>query len=127
LTLGSGPAGSTTCEPNFGPPQRVSFAAQVSGGGVVLLQAGALTVAPTGRISADGTSYDSRAASAGGTVLLRGDTLTLGTAQVSAEGGVEPSVFGVPTVAASPGYVIVLYRTALSGSTVPPAFSRQVP
>jgi hypothetical protein len=69
----------------------------------VLLQAGALTVAPTGRITADGTSDESRAASAGGTVLLRGDARALGSAQVSAEGGVEPSLFGGPTVAASLG------------------------
>jgi hypothetical protein len=100
-------------------------------GGIVFVRAGLLTVGASGSIKAGGSNQDCRTANTGGSIMLRGETLDLGSQLVSAAGAVtEKLVAGCvsapATIAASPGYISVFFKTSLTGTTDPAAFSLQM-
>jgi len=127
LTMGSGSGGNLTCSDVVAQgPVLVELDFSQSGG-IIYLHAGTLTLGATGSITADGIGADVRNAAAGGSIMLRGVDLSLGTGQVSAAGGVTVDNGGTnPPVSASPGYITVFFKSSLAGTTSPPAFSQQV-
>jgi hypothetical protein len=125
LTMGSGSGGNITCSDEVAVgPILVDLGFSPSGG-IIWLHAAALNVGAAGQISASGDRTD-RTTGSGGSIMLRGVDLALGSGQVVAAGGVTSNGAN-PPVAASPGYITVFFKSSLSGTTDPPAFSAQVP
>jgi hypothetical protein len=122
LTLGSGPGGGLTCDADTHEPLLVPLFLG-NAGGIVLVLADELTLTPTGSISVSPPQSPRDIAFSGGYVMLRGKSLSLGTGQVTALGGVGKGVNG-PTANvtnhAGDGY-ITLDAPAVTGTTTPPA------
>jgi hypothetical protein len=96
------------------------------GGGVVILISPSITVnSSTGSINANGgneaPSDGAGGAGAGGSVLLKGQVISLGTTKVTATGGTETSSGG----AGGTGRIHADYMTSISGTTNPTIDSRQ--
>jgi hypothetical protein len=118
LTIGSGASGSLTCENNFVGPALA--AGQQPAAGIVLLLTHQLTVGTTGSISATATEAQRDVSASGGTILIRGASLSLGTGRVTALGAVAHG-FGGLTNQSSPGYVILETGGKVEGTTDPAA------
>jgi cysteine-rich repeat protein len=126
LTFGSAQAGSYSCWNGSGPS--LTGPGQTLGGGIIALYVGGtLTVGASGQVSANGFGVPTAArsgAGAGGYVRLEATTLDLGTGRVTARGGVNYSQYGTTfTASAGAGYVALLYRDALTGTTDPPGYA----
>ena len=122
LTMGSGNAGNLTCAMGFPGPALVATGPTTSGG-VVMLLANDVEVGATGIISARGIDESRDTAASGGTIFIKGATVSLGTNRVSAIGATGTSTSGPfigQTVKASDGYVIVSSANA-TGTTTPAA------
>lgn len=122
LTLGSGPGGGLTCDADVHAPSLVPLFLGHAGG-IVLVLADEVTLTETGSISVSPPQSPRDIAFSGGYILLRGKSLSLGTGQVSALGGVGKGVNG-PTLGvtnhAGNGYV-TLDAPAVTGTTTPAA------
>jgi hypothetical protein len=122
LTLGSGPGGGLTCDADTHEPMLVPLFLGHAGG-IVLVLADEVTLTQTGSISVSPPQSPRDIAFSGGYVLLRGQSLSLGTGQVTALGGVGKGVNG-PTANltnhAGNGY-ITLDAPAVTGTTTPAA------
>ncbi len=125
VTLGSGAGGNVTCRggsfaPFLDPPATYA-------GGVVMIWSDTLTLGTAGRIDASGLD-GTRTASSGGYVLLRGSTLSLGSARVLARGAAGEAInrSGTRTNRGGDGYVVVQYRDALTGTSTPAARATRV-
>lgn len=122
LTLGSGPGGGVTCDADTHLPYLVPLFLGHAGG-IVLVLADEVTLTQTGSISVSPPQSPRDIAFSGGYVLLRGKSLSLGTGQVTALGGVGKGVNG-PTLNitnhAGDGY-ITLDAPAVTGTTTPAA------
>lgn len=129
LTMGSGSCGNLTCTGGGAGPS-LSGAGGNNAGGIVFITASTLTVSATGRILADAQPLGRDGAPSAGSVMLRGDTLSLGTNRVTAA-GVQAISGSPPTVnlvnRSSDGYVWLFFKTSLSGTTTPAAFTQQTP
>jgi hypothetical protein len=117
LTLGSGHSGNVSCVGGLPGPVLVSVGEPLAGG-IVLLIANQLNVGSTGAITASANNASRDVSASGGYVFLRGSSLSLGTARVTAVGGVATGSNG--TVAAGDGY-IVISGTMVTGTTMPTA------
>ena len=122
--MGSGCGGNLTCNGVAHPPSLVPDGEQA--GGIVVLLGGNVAVSASGAITANGQSIDDRTASSGGYVLVRGGVVSLGTSQVMTEGGVTTRNDAGFANAASAGFIAVLYKTSVTGTTAPAAFTQQV-
>ena len=123
LTLGSGPGGGLTCDNASVHDPVLTSPFGGKAGGIVLLLADEVSLTETGRISASPPPATRDIAFAGGYVLIRGQSLTLGTGQVSALGGIGKGVNGNTlniTKQAGSGYV-TLDAPSITGSTTPAA------
>lgn len=122
LTFGSGPGGGLTCINQAQEPMLVSLPFGRAGG-IVLVLADEVTVANTGSISASPPDASRDLSFAGGYVLLRGQSLALGTDRVTALGSAGKGVNG-PTLGqanhAGNGY-IALEAPVVTGTTSPAA------
>lgn len=122
LTMGSGNAGNLTCETGFPGPALINPFGTTAGGVVVLL-ASDVEVGATGVISARAIDEGRDTAASGGTVYIKGATVSLGTNRVTAIGATGTSTNGPfvgQTVKASDGYIIVSSANA-TGTTTPTA------
>ncbi len=128
LTMGSGPSGNITCENNFVGPALVDI--QQPAGGIVLLLANTLSVSETGSISATPADTSRDISGSGGTVLIRGESLALGSERVTARGAIAHGTAG-PTLGlsnqSSAGYVILDASGSVSGTTDPEASIASAP
>lgn len=88
------------------------------GGGIVLIISKTITI--TGAINSIGTSRTGAGAGAGGSVLLKGQDITLGSSLITATGGVNSY-----SASAGTGRIHADYATSLSGTTSPTIDSRQ--
>ena len=122
LTLGSGPGGGLTCDAADHQPLLVPLFLG-NAGGIVLVLADEVTLTQTGSISVSPPQAQRDIAYSGGYVLIRGKSWSLGTAQVTALGGIGKGVNG-PTLnvtnKAGDGY-ITLDAPAVTGTTTPAA------
>jgi hypothetical protein len=84
----------------------------------VLLIANQLNVGSTGVITASANNSSRDVSASGGYVFLRGSSLSLGTARVTAVGGTATGAGG--TVMAGDGYIVVSGKT-VTGTTRPSA------
>ncbi len=119
LTMGSGPSGNLTCGSSGSAMLMPGFDPAA---GIVLLLAGDVTLGASGSITATAPDDVRDVAASGGTVFIRGATLTLGDALVTARGGTATSQNGVGptgTNQASPGYVMLSATGTISGTTDP--------
>jgi hypothetical protein len=123
LTMGSGASGNVTCDNNFVGPA-LSGSRWDPAGGIVLLLTEELLVGSTGKISATPPDEQRDISGSGGTVFIRGSSLTLGTAQVTAQGavahGTSGSTLGLSNQS-SPGYVILDTGGTVDGTSEPAA------
>lgn len=117
LTMGSGPSGNLSCAVGFPGPALVSVGAPLAGG-IVLLIANQLNVGSAGAITASANTSSRDISASGGYVFLRGSSLSLGIARVTAAGGVATGVGG--TLTAGDGYIVVS-GTTVTGTTKPAA------
>ena len=129
LTFGSAPAGSYSCWTGGGPS--LAGARGSLGGGIVALYVdGTLAVGASGSITANGYGVPTTprtSAAAGGYVRLEATTLDVGSDRVTARGGVNYNQYGSAfTASAGRGYIALLYRDALTGTTDPPAYALDV-
>jgi len=126
LTLGSGCGGNVTCNTNE-PLQLI--AVSPTAGGIIAIFGGSITVSGTGSIDSSAASSAipvARTASAGGYVMLRGDTLDLGSALVLAKGAATgPQGPGNIINTGSDGWIALYYKTSIQGTTAPPARVQQ--
>jgi hypothetical protein len=93
-------------------------------GGIVLLLTQELSVGSTGKISATSSDDQRDVSSSGGTVLIRGQSLNLGTGRVTALGSVAHGISGATSGLSnqsSPGYVILETSGTVDGSSDPVA------
>jgi len=124
LTLGSGPGGALACTFNTTqPPPYLYTELTAQAGGIALLLVDDLEIAATGSITATPPDAPRDVAFSGGYVYVRGTTLALGTARVTALGSFGTVPLG-PLMGqknqASPGY-IVLSAKNVTGTTSPAA------
>jgi hypothetical protein len=120
LTLGSGPGGALRCSRPPGSAATLS-AAGGQAGGIVLLLVNELSIDATGSIDATPPDAQRDIAFAGGYVLIRGESLELGSGRVRALGSVGHGANGLAFEnSASPGYV-VLDAPVVSGTSAPAA------
>jgi len=117
LTMGSGQSGNISCSGGFPGPALIPGAESLAGG-IVLLIANQLNVGSTGAITASANNASRDVSASGGYVFLRGSSLSLGTARVTAVGGVATENGG--TVTAGDGYIVVS-GTTVTGTTKPTA------
>jgi hypothetical protein len=122
LTFGSGPGGGLTCINQAQEPVLVSLFFGRAGG-IVLVLADEVTLTETGSITASPPDAPRDIAFAGGYILLRGQSLALGTDRVTALGGTGKGVNG-PTLGltnhAGNGYIAV-DAPIVTGTTSPVA------
>jgi hypothetical protein len=119
--MGSGVGGIFYCDMGMHAAAQVP-SMSTNGSGVVAVWAGTVTV--NGEISAKvvGNSNVS-----GGTVFLRGGTIALGASKVDARGGTANDAAMAFTNSGSNGRVIVYYRDAVTGTSLPAATTAQIP
>ncbi|HEY5376071.1 MAG TPA: hypothetical protein VIK01_20465 [Polyangiaceae bacterium] len=123
LTMGSGSSGNVTCENGFVGPA-LSGSHGDPAGGIVLLLTDELHVGSTGKISATPHDEQRDISGSGGTVFIRGSSLTLGAAQVTAQGAVAHGINGATlglSNQSSPGYVILDTGGTVNGTSDPAA------
>src|SRR5450432_3065336 len=124
LTMGSGASGNVTCANGVVGPALSSSSNGGPAGGIVLLLTDELHVGSTGKISATPPDEQRDISGSGGTVFIRGSSLTLGTAQVTAQGavahGISGSTLGLSNQS-SPGYVILDTGGTVAGTSEPAA------
>jgi len=122
LTFGSGPGGGLTCINQAQDPVLFSLYFGQAGG-IVLVLADEVSLTETGSISASPPDAQRDIAFAGGYILLRGQSLALGTERVTALGSAGKGVNG-PTLGqanhAGNGY-ITLDAPRVTGTTSPVA------
>ncbi|MBI4058010.1 hypothetical protein HY405_01715 [Candidatus Microgenomates bacterium] len=100
-----------------------------NGGGIIYINADTVTLSGTGSISSDSSSVTScnAGSGSGGSVLIKGNTVTLGNSLVSAVAGAAGGVCGNSNRGSggqgSPGRIRVEYNSTFSGSTRPTASS----
>jgi len=94
-------------------------------GGIIGIIGNSITVDnSTGVISANGGNYSTLSGgSAGGSVLIQGNSLTLNTARVTANGGTGGSA-STNGGAGGAGRIALYYTTSLSGTTSPVAYTQ---
>jgi hypothetical protein len=85
---------------------------------------GNVTVSAGGSVTANGYSF-SRIASSGGYVLVRGDVVSLRTSLVTAQGGTQTTTTGLTNVGGD-GVIAVFYKTSVTGTSAPAAYTQQV-
>ncbi len=120
LTLGSGVGGGFSCDVGMHAPMLAPNPQK--GAGIVAVWAAALTV--NGSISAK-VSGNSNVS--GGTVFLRGGTIALGANKVNAKGGTANDTAMMFTNSGGDGRVVVMYRDAVTGASLPAASTMQIP
>jgi hypothetical protein len=121
LTLGSGGSGQLTCDSanTTGPIFKVID--EKLAGGIIVLLADQLTVGTTGSISASAAPSFRDLTASGGYVFIRGGTLSLGSARVTAVGGTSTgSGVNNATITAGDGYIVV-HGANVTGTTSPAA------
>jgi hypothetical protein len=117
LTMGSGYSGNMSCRVGFPGPSLIPGVTPLAGG-IVLLISNQLNVGSAGAITASANNASRDVSASGGYVFLRGSSLSLGNARVTAVGGVATGVGG--TLAAGDGYIVVS-GTTVTGTTRPTA------
>jgi hypothetical protein len=122
LTMGSGGGGNVTCDANVSTPILIQQVTE--SGGIVAIFGGAITVSATGLV--DARSIADRSAASAGYVLLRGDAIDVGTGVVLATGATSMNNPPTPTNQGGDGFVALLYGTSVTGTTSPPAYTKQV-
>jgi hypothetical protein len=124
LTLGSGAGGNLTCDNAVSTAHLISLSAPA--GGIIMLLADRLEVGPSGAITAAARAVLRDLAPSGGTVLIRGVDLSIGTERVRASGAFAPGASAATlghTNRSSDGYVLLDASGTLSGTSTP-AFGR---
>jgi len=133
LTMGSGPGGGLTCNPSAEGPVLIPISVwvnrggypnpdQYQAGGIIVLLADKLEIAPSGLVTARPIDAYRDVAFAGGYVFARGTSFSVGDTRIVAMGGTAAGSGAAAgmTRTASPGY-IVLDAPNVSGTTNPPA------
>jgi hypothetical protein len=124
LTMGSGGGGNLTCEVGFAGPALIEDS-RVSGGGIIAVFGGNITVSATGVIDAapaDGTERRPPA----GYVLLRGDVIDFSAGKVQAKAVAGSAVTGTYTNVGSEGRIAILFKTSVAGTADPVASAQQI-